>query len=83
MIRLNFGVFYQDEFYSYLNISVKQALKNLQNDTNIAYELENFRIENRHFNLCVGKTVGGFPEVTGIFLKSSILNFDYFVTNFY
>ena len=36
---------------------MKSALKIIQNDTEIAYELWNFPIENRLFNFCVGKTV--------------------------
>ena len=38
---------------------LKSALKIIKNDTDIAYELEIFRIEIRLFNICVGKTVGG------------------------
>ena len=40
-------------------------LKIIQNDTDIAWELNNVRIENRLFNFCVGKTVGGSREFRG------------------
>ena len=45
-------------------VTVKSALKFIQNDIDITYDLQNFRIENPLLNFCVGKTVcGKFPEV--------------------
>ena len=39
-------------------------MKIIQNDINIAHEFYNFRIENQHFNFCVGETVFGHLLVT-------------------
>ena len=36
---------YQNEFHSNLNSSVKSALKIIQNDTDIAYELKKLKID--------------------------------------
>ena len=55
----NFEIFYPSEFYSIFSSRVKSALKIIPNDTNIGYHLQNYRNENRLFNFCVGKTVGG------------------------
>ena len=61
---------------------MKSALKTIQNDTEIAYELYNFPIENRLFNFCVGKTLNGkSPEVSGIFSKDPLVNLEHFDTN--
>ena len=58
---------YPDGFYSDLNSWEKTALKIIQNDTDIAYDLKNFRIENWLFDFCVGKTGGGnSPEVSNV-----------------
>ena len=45
---------------------VKSALKIIPNDTDIAYERQNFQIENRLFNFCVGETVGASIKVTDV-----------------
>ena len=42
----NLEIFYPDEFYSNLIGWEKTALKIILNDTDIAYELKNFPIEN-------------------------------------
>ena len=38
---------------------LKSAFKIIKNDTDIAYELEIFRIDTRLFNICMGESVGG------------------------
>ena len=78
----NFGIFGPDVFYSNLSSLFKSALKIIPNDTKIAYELQNFPIENRLFNFCVGETViGKSPEVLRVFSKDSPLNLEHFHIN--
>ena len=43
------------------SLLVKSSSKFIKNDTDIAYKDSNFRIQNRLFIICVGKTVGGHP----------------------
>ena len=57
-------------------------MKIIQNDTEIAYELYNFPIENRLFSFCVSKTVNGKSRVVlGIFSTDPLVNLEHFDTN--
>ena len=61
---------------------VKSAWNIIPNDTDIAYELLNFQIENRLFNFCVGETVGRkTPEILGVFLTNFPVYLEGFHTN--
>ena len=63
-------IFFFKNNFSNFNKWVKTALKIIVNDTDIAYELQDFRAENRLFNICVGESVGGkSPEVSRVFSK--------------
>ena len=60
----------------------KSALKIIQNDIDIAYELQNFRIEIRILNFFVGESVGEKSrEVSRVFSKSLLVNLIHFDTN--
>ena len=68
-----FWIFDPDEFHANLNSWVKSAFKIIQNDTKIAYEHQNFPIENGHFNFCVGKNVDEkSAEFSGVFSTDSL-----------
>ena len=58
MIRLNSGNFRIKRHNSHL-YRVKSALKIIENDTDIAYEIEDFPTKNRLLNFCGGEIVGG------------------------
>ena len=50
-----------------------------KNDNNMTGQLWNYKIENRLFNICVGKTVGGkSPEISRLFFKVSLTNDEHF-----
>ena len=55
----------------------------IPNDTDIAYEFENFLIENRIFHFCVGETGGGhLPATFWPNCSNFLLNSTYFDSNF-
>ena len=55
----------------------------MKNDTNNLFELQNFDCENRLFNFCVGKRVGGHLAATLNFFQDDLfLNFQHFDTKF-
>ena len=69
----NFEIFYLNQLYPNLSSEVKTDFKIIQNEINIRNQLQNFLIENRLFNFCVGETVGGKPfgSLEGILNRSA------------
>ena len=65
--------------YCYLKNWFKYALEIIQNDTDIAYELQNFPIENRFFKS--SEWEAPCKEVLGAFLTDCLLNFEHYDFN--